>query len=103
MWSRIHTLLMDKDSMTSRSFGAWFRQRAQEGRCPQEIKSKEGEVVHTAFLEFSAEDCHRPWGGIPSIYSFGDCHQLAAIGRSIVDMETCGKMNTSDMVGRLSC
>ena len=93
---------MDEDSMASRSFWAWFQHRAQEGRVPECVLSDDGkEKLYTETTKLSPHIYMRPWGGIPIIYSMGDCFQLASIGRSTIDMETVGNLNSSDMLGKM--
>ena len=103
VWSEIFTYLMDEDSMTARALWAWAQHRASEARTPSRVLADD--FVTILFQEESKipeSIYNRPWGGIPIIYSFGDCHQLSAIGRSIIDMVSPGKSNSADAIGRLT-
>ena len=66
---------MDEHSQTGRPFWAWLKSRHEYLRCPQIIKNEDNGIILDESLDFSLppEIYKRPWGGIPFIYSFGDC------------------------------
>ena len=98
--------IMDEDSMAGRPFWAWFRHRIEEGRTPPIIQDHRAENhdlpnVHT--FPFPPSVYERSWGGIPLVYSFGDCHQLPPVGmKAISDLKSIPKIHTSDFQGLLS-
>ena len=47
------------------------------------------------------EQYERPWGGIPSIYSFGDNHQLPPFRIKPLYSTKLGTLNTADIIGQV--
>ena len=80
--------IMDEHSQAGRPFWAWFKHRHEQLRRPQIILDDNGNIVFDENDDFPLADeiFERPWGGIPFIYSFGDCCQLPPVKmKSIID------------------
>ena len=52
-------------------------------------------------MDLKREVFNRPWGGIPFIYSFGDCAQLPPVMMTALYDEKAAKPNTADLLGKL--
>jgi len=95
-WKLIFVFIMDEDSMSGRPFWGWFKHRLEEARSSVDDNNRNMEH-HSDILNFNYEIFQRSWGGIPVIYSFGDCHQLPPVTmKPISDMSTRPRINTSD-------
>ena len=98
MWQRMFLLIMDEDSMAGRPIWAWLEHRSQEGR--RFLQQSENT---SPSLYVSREQSIRPWGGIPCVFSFGDCFQLPPVGmKGIHSMKQADREDSSDFVGKLS-
>ena len=89
--------------MSSRPLWGWFKHRLEEARCNVDMTNSDDNRTiahHSDLLNFHSGIFQRTWGGVPIIYSFGDCHQLPPVRmKPISDMSTRPKMNTSDFQG----
>ena len=96
--------IMDEHSQTGRPFWAWLKNRHEYLRRPQIIRNKENDIILDENLNFplEAEISKRPWGGIPLIYSFGDCFQLPPVKMKAIYDNSAGKPDSSDNFGRIA-
>lgn len=65
----------------------WLKHRYEELRRPVEVLDSEGNTVdvdQTDIIQLPEDVYTRPWGGIPLIYSFGDCKQLSPVLMSAI-------------------
>ena len=53
-------------------------------------------------MDLKREVFNRPWGGIPFIYSFGDCAQLPPVMMTALYDDKKAKANTADMLGKIA-
>ena len=53
-------------------------------------------------MDLKREVFNRPWGGIPFIYSFGDCAQLPPVMMTALYDDKTAKANTADMLGKIA-
>jgi hypothetical protein len=75
-FANIFHCIMDDDSMAGRATFAWITHHLEEGRCVSQDM-----VVHVQIdPRLSSEVANCAFGGIPVIYSLGDCHQLPPVG-----------------------
>ena len=96
--------IMDEHSQTGRPFWAWLKNRHEYFRRPQIIRNEDNHIIIDESLNFplSPEIYNRPWGGIPFIYSFGDCCQLPPVKMKAIYDDSCGKPDSSDNIGRIA-
>ena len=93
---------MDEHSQSRRPSWAWLKHRHEEYRRPTVIRDKEENVIHTETVDLKREVFNRPWGGIPFIYSFGDCAQLPPVMMTALYDDKKAKANTADMLGKIA-
>ena len=96
--------IMDEHSQCGRPFWAWLKNRHENLRRPQLINDDENNVLIDESLNFPLEQVvyERPWGGIPFIYSFGDCCQLPPVCMKSLYDNNIGKPNSADHFGQLA-
>ena len=72
---------MDEHSQAGRPFWSWFKLRHEEFRRPAQLTDDAMNTIFDESINFNLpiEIYNRPWGGIPFIYSFGDCSQLPPV------------------------
>ncbi|KAL7554626.1 hypothetical protein ACHAWF_018133 [Thalassiosira exigua] len=106
--SRIIAWFQDEHSMTGRNMWGWLRHRAEEYRRPKQVIDDSG--AHEGNLnnltsesdgDLPPEVYNRPWGGIPFIYSSGDCHQIAPVGAKAFYSTEPGSGSTADGLGKV--
>ena len=93
--------------MSSRLFWGWFKHRLEGARCGggdvlnPDLNSNNDHHINT--LHYHSDIFKRTWGGVPIVYSFGDCHQLPPVGMEVIsNISTRPKLNTSDFHGFLA-
>jgi hypothetical protein len=103
-WLQCCHLCMDEDSMDGRPTFAWKQHRAFEGRqVPIAIDTTAEEDAQEGHERFPAQVTSRSWGGIPIVYSIGDCHQLPPVGmKPIWDLSDPSSPDSADAIGRLT-
>jgi hypothetical protein len=93
--SKLWMLIKDEHSMDPRASWAWL-----EDRCRTACSRRNGSTVQAAndgeAFDFSRFG-NRPWGGIPFVFSFGDCHQLPSVcSKTHFDpTPSCGEANSA--------
>ena len=100
---------MEDDSITGRPFLVWFEHQAKEMRLPRPVDEDTNydEDVHTdntyiISLGLSDEQASWPWGGIPTVYLFGDYNQPQPIYMKGIHNSTASKqIDSSGYLGRL--
>ena len=94
---------MDEHSQAGRPFWAWFKHRHEQLRRPQTVLDDNGNVIFDENDNFPLENeiFERPWGGIPFIYSFGDCCQLPPVKMKSIFDNSNGRPDSSDNIGRI--
>lgn len=70
-------LIKDEHSMDPRSSWAWLEDRIRTARHRNTVNETHDNIVFDNY-DFSKFG-YRPWGGIPFVFSFGDCHQLPSV------------------------
>ena len=95
--------IMDEHSQAGRPFWAWFKHRHEQLRRPQTVLDDNGNVIFDENDNFPLENeiFERPWGGIPFIYSFGDCCQLPPVKMKSIFDNSNGRPDSSDNIGRI--
>ena len=93
---------MDEHSQSIRPYWTWLKHRHEEYRRPTVIRDKEENIIHTETVDLKREVFNRPWGGIPFIYSFGDCAQLPPVMMTALYDDKTAKANTADMLGKIA-
>ena len=93
---------MDEHSQSGRPYWAWLKHRHEEYRRPTMILDKEENVIHTEEVDLKPAVYKRAWGGIPFIYSFGDCAQLPPVMMTALYDEKPAKPNTADLLGKIA-
>ena len=95
--SRIWMLIKDEHSMDPRAAWAWVEARTRLAR--HRVNLDDPNNPHNTFEQIS----FRPFGGIPFVFSFGDCQQLPPVGnKSHFDpTPTRGESNGADGRGKL--
>ena len=99
-WMQWHChLCMDKDSMDGQPTFAWKQHWAFEGQqLPIVVDTVEADVQDNEL--FPVQVTSWCWGGIPIVYSIGDCHQLLPIGmKPIWDLSNPSSPNSADAIG----
>ena len=73
-------------------------------RRPQIVRNENNDIIMDERLDFPIppEIYKRPWGGIPFIYSFGDCFQLPPVKMKAIYDNSPGKPDSSDNFGRVA-
>ena len=92
--SRLWILIKDEHSMDPRAAWAWIEARTRVGRHRTVLGDP-----NNPFEKFS----FRPFGGLPFVFSFGDCQQLPPVGnKSHFDpTATKGEANGADGRGKI--
>ena len=93
---------MDEHSQSGRPYWAWLKHRHEEYRRPTIIRDKEENLIHSEEVDLKPAVYKRPWGGIPFIYSFGDCAQLPPVMMTALYDEKPAKPNTADLLGKIT-
>ena len=96
--------IMDDHSQTGRPFWAWLKNRHEYLRRLQLITNDDNQIVVDERKKFPLpeEVYSQPWGGIPFVYSFGDCCQLPPMLMKALYDDSDAKPNSSDNFGRLA-
>ena len=91
--------VMDEDSMVGRTTFAWISHRIEEGR----QGAYDMAVQKDETPPYTHELSRRPFGGVPVVYSYGDCHQLPPVGEIALDSKNEPRDATSaDASGKFS-
>lgn len=95
--------IFDEHSQAGRPFWAWFKYRHEELRRPRTLLDNGNNVVRDKSSNFPLSEAmySRPWGGIPFIYSFGDCSQLPPVMMKAIYDDSESRTGTSDHLGRI--
>ena len=93
---------MDEHSMAGRPYWAWLKHRHEELRRPVSVLDNECNTVYEDRVSLPQEIYSRPWGGIPLIYSFGDCGQLPPVLMKPLYDQQPAKAGTADCLGKLA-
>ena len=99
---QVTSRFMDEHSMAGRPYWAWLKHRHEELRRPVSVLDEEYNTVYEDTVDLSPEIYNRPWGGIPLIYSFGDCAQLPPVLMKPLYDKQPAKAGTADCHGKLA-
>ena len=93
---------MDEHSMAGRPYWAWLKHRHEELRQPKVVLDWEENILFREDSMVSPILHNRPHGGIPFIYSFGDCAQLPPVLMKSMYDQSRAKVGTPDAAGRVA-
>ena len=99
---QVTSRFMDEHSMAGRPYWAWLKHRHEELRRPVSVLDAECNTVYEDTVNLQPEIYNRPWGGIPLIYSFGDCAQLPPVLMKALYDKQPAKAGTADCHGKLA-
>lgn len=103
--SKVIARFKDEHSMDGRPTWAWMKHRHEELRRPMDVLDDDGNIVgqdETGNSLLTPDVYMRPWGGIPFVYSFGDCGQLPPVMMKGMYDQSIGRPGTADFMGRIA-
>jgi hypothetical protein len=89
-------ITFDEDSMIGRETFAWIFHRLKEGRTPCSYSTRNG---HRLCDLYPMESTVRFAGGVPIIATYGEIHQLPAVGENCLFDKTSGDIVYVDEEG----